>query len=514
MVLCPAGTYNPILARKSLADCLDVPAGFYTNAGASEYLSTPCAAGYYCLGKSTTATEWPCPPGTFRGITGGSKPEDCAICKSGFLCASEATVTPADCGAGHYCPLGTVIPELCPIGTYSANLNNADSRSCDKCPTGYYCGSKGIVSAAGATMCDAGFYCIEGAIRPDPTDGITGKICPAGGFCLQGATSVSPCPIGTYNPAEGAKNSSFCISCLPGKYCSGSASPTPTGDCLAGYYCPAGSTSDKQMNATAGYYAPTGSDFQAPCPRGTYSTANNSVVCISCAAGEYCPTELMTAADPCPIGHYCEGYDAQISAGKYYEATPCPVGTFNAFPSKTSLADCLPCTAGKYCDEKGLSAEKGDCEAGFYCLSGSPFSNPAFDDASNNYGRCPQGSYCAAITSVPTQCLAGTYSGMTKLVDNTNCKPCEPGYYCDVAGLAAPTGQCAPGYFCAVGSISAQQADCTATNYCPQGSPNEERCPIGFYNTQPRQGSCIECEAGSTCFDGQKALCPKGFYCP
>lgn len=114
------------------------------------------------------------------------------MCKSGYVCASEATVTPADCGAGKYCPLGTIIPELCPVGTFSANLNNPDSRSCTKCSTGFYCGSMGMTSVgAESEKCDAGFYCIEGATRPDPTDGITGKICPAGGYCLKGATSVS-----------------------------------------------------------------------------------------------------------------------------------------------------------------------------------------------------------------------------------------------------------------------------------------------------------------------------------
>jgi hypothetical protein len=109
---CPMGTYNPIPGRKSIDDCLKTPAGYYTLNGATEYLSTPCAAGYYCHAGASTATQNACPPGTFRGITGGRIPEDCANCKSGYVCASEATVTPSDCGPGNYCPLGTVIPEL------------------------------------------------------------------------------------------------------------------------------------------------------------------------------------------------------------------------------------------------------------------------------------------------------------------------------------------------------------------------------------------------------------------
>lgn len=339
---CPAGTYNPIKGRTSSADCLQTPAGFYTLAGATEYLSTKCAAGYYCLAGSTTATQWPCPAGTFRGITGGRKPEDCAVCKSGYVCATSAVVTPSNCGAGNYCPLGTIIPELCPVGTYSAALNLPDSRSCTKCPTGFYCGSKGMTSVgADSEKCDAGFYCIEGATRPDPTDGITGMICPAGGYCLKGATSVSSCPSGKYNPEEGAKVSDSCIVCLPGKYCFGSANPAPTGSCTEGYYCPAGSSSPTQMPAPAGYYAPTGSDFAIPCPRGTYQPSDRQPSCINCPAGAYCPDEKMTATQACPAGYYCPANTYFKNLNIYYEPQLCPVGTYNPFESKTQSTDCL-----------------------------------------------------------------------------------------------------------------------------------------------------------------------------
>lgn len=53
---CPAGTYNPLIGRKALSDCLTTPAGYYTAAAASAYLTTPCAVGHYCLAGSTTAS--------------------------------------------------------------------------------------------------------------------------------------------------------------------------------------------------------------------------------------------------------------------------------------------------------------------------------------------------------------------------------------------------------------------------------------------------------------------------
>jgi hypothetical protein len=365
-----------------------------------------------------------------------------------------------------------------------------------------------------ADYCDSGFWCIEGAIRPDPTDGITGKICPAGGFWLAGTTAVSSCPTGQYNPVEGAKNSTFCIDCLPGQYCGGSANPTPTGFCTAGYYCPAGSSIATQIAVVAGQYAPVGSDISIPCPRGQYQPSDIQGLCISCEAGAYWPDVAMTASIPCPAGYYCESEATQNAASKYYDSTPCPVGTYNALASQTSLASCTQCTAGDYCSKEALTGTEGNWDAGFYCLLGSPFQNPAFDDGSSNYGRCTAGSHCTAGTSVPTPCAQGEYSAMTKLVDNTYCKPCKPGHYCATPGISTPTGLCDPGYFCAEGSIIATAADCTVTNFCPQGSANEEKCPIGFYNTITKQGSCTECEAGYTCFNGGRADCPTGAYCP
>jgi hypothetical protein len=222
----------------------------------------------------------------------------------------------------------------------------------------------------------------------------------------------------------------------------------------------------------------------------------------------------MTATQPCPVGYYCPSNSYFTGLSIYYEKILCPMGTYNDLQSKTQLSDCKPCTAGSYCGAEGLTAVSGTCSAGYFCATNAIYAAPAFTHASGNYGLCPVGYYCGASTSTPTACLAGTYSKMTKSQDNTNCKSCEPGYYCATAGLAAPTGQCDAGYYCPAGSTSNQASQCTATNYCPQGSPNEERCPIGFYNTATIQGKCIKCDAGSTCFDGQKADCPKGYYCP
>lgn len=217
----------------------------------------------------------------------------------------------------------------------------------------------------------------------------------------------------------------------------------------------------------------------------------------------------MTAPLSCPAGYYCPSNTYFTASGDYYEAIPCSSGTYNSLESQTTSSSCLSCPAGKYCQDDALSAETGTCTAGYYCEFGSLYPNPAFDvdTASGHYGPCPMGSYCATGNSVPTSCVAGTYSAMTKLVDDTYCKDCEPGSYCDSAGLDAPTGECDPGYYCEAGSTVSNQNECTAKNYCPQGSANEERCPIGFYNTATGQGYCTDCGSGYVCFDGDRSDC-------
>ena len=60
-------------------------------------------------------------------------------CDPGYYCpGGQDTASPGQllCWKGHYCTSGSVLPVLCPNGTYQANEGRAD---CDLCPAGYYC---------------------------------------------------------------------------------------------------------------------------------------------------------------------------------------------------------------------------------------------------------------------------------------------------------------------------------------------------------------------------------------
>jgi len=123
--------------------------------------------------------------------------------------------------------------------------------------------------------CDAGYWCIEGSARPDPTDGVYGKLCPEGGYCPSGTPTVVACPQGQYNEAEGGESTADCANCKPGFYCFGTTSAGPTGLCFEGWYCEEGTIYPEAADAnayeaTAGNYAPEGSSQQQECQRGSY----------------------------------------------------------------------------------------------------------------------------------------------------------------------------------------------------------------------------------------------------
>ena len=61
------------------------------------------------------------------------------LCDPGYYCdGGDSTPTPQDqlCWRGYYCLRGSLLPELCPNGTYQYD-NGSDV--CDECDVGYYC---------------------------------------------------------------------------------------------------------------------------------------------------------------------------------------------------------------------------------------------------------------------------------------------------------------------------------------------------------------------------------------
>ena len=68
---------------------------------------------------------------------------------------------------------------------------------------------------------------------------------------------------------------------------------------------------------------------------------------------------------------------------------PCPPGTYNGHESAESLAECLSCPKGKYCEGYGNSNYTAECDAGWYCTGGADSSN-----TTTHGGECQPGYYC------------------------------------------------------------------------------------------------------------------------
>ena len=54
----------------------------------------------------------------------------------------------------------------------------------------------------------------------------------------------------------------------------------------------------------------------------------------------------------------------------------------------------------------GNSETDGNCAAGYFCKEGAERAEPTDDD---NYGRCPEGSYCVEGTAAPVACPVGKF---------------------------------------------------------------------------------------------------------
>ena len=138
-----------------------------------------------------------------------------------------------------------------------------------------------------------------------------------------------------------------------------------------------------------------------------------------CPEGRFCDVGSSRPSKTCEIGHYCP------------EATPIQV----------------PCPPGQYQNERGQATCK-ICEAGYYC-----------DSFTGTYEQtmCPAGHYCPEGTFTPVPCKPGTYNPILRATDQSECLPCQLGYFCPDFGmsLSSETKEqyvCQPGYVCQSGS--------------------------------------------------------------
>ena len=72
-------------------------------------------------------------------------------------------------------------------------------------------------------------------------------------------------------------------------------------------------------------------------------------------------------------------------------------------------------------------------------------------------------------------CPVGRYGDNEGLKNETECPPCDPGTYCNTAGLTNPAGDCTAGSYCILGaeyqnpSAETWGVLCPTGHYCPTG---------------------------------------------
>ena len=154
---------------------------------------------------------------------------------------------------------------------------------------------------------------------------------------------------------------------------------------------------------------------------------SNETECLPCSAGYYCPgTANVVPKHKCTKGFWCIGgshvptpvnkpYGTDCPNGSYCpEGTPapvpCPKGTYQPTRGTEREDDCLPCDAGKYCEERGLYKVSGECEPGYFCAGNASKSTP--DDGITG-DICPAGSFCVKGSPKPQACLDGTFMNQT-----------------------------------------------------------------------------------------------------
>ena len=92
------------------------------------------------------------------------------------------------------------------------------------------------------------------------------------------------------------------------------------------------------------------------------------------------------------------------------------------------------------------SNTSGDCDAGFFCVSGVNTPRPS-KNFTGTGGVCPPGAYCPPRTSEPIGCPNGTFSNVSQLESADQCTQCSNGHYCEESNLTAPTGSVSYGMF-------------------------------------------------------------------
>jgi hypothetical protein len=204
---------------------------------------------------------------------------------------------------------------------------------------------------------------------------------------------------------------------------------------------------------------------------------------------------------------------------------------YGFYADSANFGQCTPCQQHSYCNQNGMTitllSPTHVCPSGYECevSANTPYMNFDIPGASipqaattgtyylpagtvSSY-LCPRGKFCdianSAVGTLRQQvCPSGTYTAAigTKLA--TDCIDCPYGYECNesaVIGSSITPSPCPTGKACDLntGDAAISPISCAAGQFCSAKAGAPYECPIGTYQDQTLQTSCIQCPNGSMC---------------
>lgn len=324
------------------------------------------------------------------------------------------------------------------------------------------------------------------------------------------AAGCTPCPLGMY----GDGSSTFCTACAAGTF-SGFTGASACQTCASGLTSDAGAAVcsanavgqaaplGQYYNATLAAYTACPSGFTCAgsaaqpvaCPGGSWCTTNTSIVCTSCAAGQYVATSCTPTTDA--------------------TCSPCAVGTYSTSVNLPSAGQCTLCDAGTYSTGAGIPASQCSlCGAGTYSSALGAISTATCTS-------CAAGSYSSSL-GLPaagqcTLCAAGAYSTVLGAIAVATCTGCSAGAYSTGSGMAVASA-CQTCTDCVAGQKISTLCSATTNRVCASCTGGTD------YTTALNQGTCAAC---TLCTSGQSRTtacivsantvctpCTAGNYCP
>lgn len=191
---CKEGTYSSGTDLRSADECTPSDPGFYAVTGSME--QTPCSPGSVA------------PQGSMRS---------CIKCAAGKFQEVEGMTACDVCSQGSYCPQGSASELPCPAGTFGGITGMQSREQCEVTPAG----SSSGIGASAPTPCSPGYYtssnfsavctaCSDGKYQRD--SGATGCIgCTEGHYCS--VISQNACGENTYNPKRDSHQVTDCVRC-------------------------------------------------------------------------------------------------------------------------------------------------------------------------------------------------------------------------------------------------------------------------------------------------------------